>query len=63
MHKSDIMRSVRMLEKAKELAVILCFDVPVDKEAEKIAEEFGIRIFKGQYPDSLPCTVSAAADQ
>lgn len=37
-----------MLEKAKELAVILCFDVPVDKEAEKLADEFGIKIFKGE---------------
>lgn len=39
-----------MLEKAKELAVILCFDVPVDKEAEKLADEFGIKIFKGESP-------------
>ena len=41
------MRSASMLEKAKELAVILAFDVPVDKEAEKLAEELGIKIFKG----------------
>ena len=46
-HKKDIMRSATMLEKAKELACILCFDVPVDKEAERLAEEMGIRIFKG----------------
>ncbi|KAF7967593.1 hypothetical protein HWV62_33719 [Athelia sp. TMB] len=45
-HKKDIMRSATMLEKAKELACILCFDVPVDKEAEKMAEEMGIRLFK-----------------
>lgn len=42
------MRSASMLEKAKELAVILCFDVPVDKEAEKLADELGIKIFKGK---------------
>ena len=36
-----------MLEKAKELACILCFDIMVDKEAEKLAEELGIRLFKG----------------
>lgn len=47
-HKKDIMRSATMLEKAKELACILCFDVPVDKEAEKMAEEMGIRLFKGE---------------
>jgi len=40
------MRSATMLERAKELACILCFDVPVDKEAEKLAEELGIRLFK-----------------
>lgn len=45
-HKKDVMRSATMLEKAKELACILCFDVPVDKEAERLAEEMGIRIFK-----------------
>ncbi|KAF9498232.1 hypothetical protein BDN71DRAFT_1443534 [Pleurotus eryngii] len=45
-HKKDIMRAGTMLEKAKELAVILAFDVPVDKDAERLAEEVGIKIFK-----------------
>ncbi|KAI4294277.1 hypothetical protein K525DRAFT_363852 [Schizophyllum commune Loenen D] len=45
-HKRDVMRSATMLEKAKELACILCFDVPVDKDAERMAEEMGIRLFK-----------------
>jgi len=45
-HKEDIMRAATMLEKAKELACILCFDVSVDKEAERLAEEMGIRLFK-----------------
>lgn len=45
--KRDVMRAATMLEKAKELACILCFDVSVDKEAEKLAEEMGIRLFKG----------------
>lgn len=45
-HKKDVMRSATMLEKAKELACILCFDVTVDKEAERLAEELGIRLFK-----------------
>ncbi|KAK7471227.1 eukaryotic translation initiation factor 5B [Stygiomarasmius scandens] len=45
-HKKDVMRAGTMLERAKELAVILCFDVAVDKDAERMAEEMGIRIFK-----------------
>lgn len=46
-YKRDIMQAASMLEKAKELACILCFDVPVDKDAERIAEELGIKLFKG----------------
>ncbi|KAI0260503.1 hypothetical protein BC834DRAFT_900115 [Gloeopeniophorella convolvens] len=45
-HKKDVMRSATMLEKARELACILCFDVTVDKDAERLAEEMGIRLFK-----------------
>ncbi|CAK5262455.1 unnamed protein product [Mycena citricolor] len=45
-HKKDVMRAGTMLEKAKELACILCFDVTVDKDAERMAEEMGIRLFK-----------------
>ncbi|KAH0839540.1 hypothetical protein J3R83DRAFT_425 [Lanmaoa asiatica] len=45
-HKKDIMRTATMLERAKELAVVLAFDVPVDKDAERLAEEMGIKIFK-----------------
>ncbi|KAF8924097.1 P-loop containing nucleoside triphosphate hydrolase protein [Dissophora ornata] len=45
-HKKDIMRASTMLEKSKELACLLCFDVKVDREAEHMAEEMGIKIFK-----------------
>ncbi|KAI1313071.1 hypothetical protein EDD11_002708 [Mortierella claussenii] len=45
-HKKDIMRASTMLEKSKELACMLCFDVKVDKEAEQMAEEMGIKVFK-----------------
>jgi len=45
-HKKDVMRAASMLEKAKELACILCFDVTVDKDAERLAEEMGIKLFK-----------------
>lgn len=46
-HKKDVMRCATMLEKAKELACILCFDVTVDKEAERLADELGVKLFKG----------------
>lgn len=46
-HKKDVMRCATMLERAKELAVILCFDVEVDKEADILAREMGIRLFRG----------------
>jgi translation initiation factor 5B len=52
-HKKDVMRSATMLEKAKELACILCFDVTVDKDAERLAEEMGVRLFKGTSHSSL----------
>ena len=58
-HKKDIMRAATMLEKAKELACILCFDVTVDKEAEKLAEEMGIRLFKGPFCQFTPIFVNA----
>ncbi|EJU06004.1 hypothetical protein DACRYDRAFT_19346 [Dacryopinax primogenitus] len=45
-HKKDIMRAATMLERQRELACILAFDVPVDKDADKMAEELGVRIFK-----------------
>lgn len=43
--KRDVMKATTMLDKAKEFAVMLCFDVKVDKEAEQYAEEQGIKIF------------------
>lgn len=44
-YKRDIMMAGTMLEKAKEYAVMLCFDVKVDKEAQQYADENGIKIF------------------
>jgi translation initiation factor 5B len=52
-HKKDIIRCSAMLEKAKELACVLAFDVEVDKEAERLATEQGIRIFKGAETSAL----------
>lgn len=43
--KRDVMQCGIMLEKAKDYAVMLCFDVKVDKEAQQYADEQGIKIF------------------
>jgi translation initiation factor 5B len=48
-HKKDVRRAMTQLEKAQEMACILCFDVPVDKEAEKLAEEAGVKLFRGRF--------------
>ncbi|KAL8725720.1 MAG: hypothetical protein Q9166_007170 [cf. Caloplaca sp. 2 TL-2023] len=44
-YKRDVMQAGIMLEKAKEFAVMLCFDVKVDKEAQAYADEVGVKIF------------------
>ena len=44
-YKRDVMQAGIMLEKAKEYAVMLCFDVKVDKEAQAYADDQGIKIF------------------
>ena len=44
-YKRDVLMAGTMLEKAKEYAVMLCFDVKVDKEAYAYAEEIGVKIF------------------
>ncbi|XP_024525108.1 eukaryotic translation initiation factor 5B isoform X2 [Selaginella moellendorffii] len=44
-HKKDIMRASVMLERKKEYATILAFDVKVTPEARELAEELGVKIF------------------
>lgn len=44
--KKDVLRAGVMLEKAKEFAVMLCFDVKVDKDAKAYADEIGVKIFE-----------------
>ncbi|CCE80308.1 Piso0_003421 [Millerozyma farinosa CBS 7064] len=44
-YKRDVMKATTMLDKAPEYAVMLCFDVKVDKEAEQYAMEQNIKIF------------------
>lgn len=43
--KRDIMQCGVMLEKSPDYAVMLCFDVKVEKEAAAYAEENGIKVF------------------
>lgn len=45
-HKKDIIRASIMLERAPEYAQILAFDVVVDKDAEDLAQQLGVKIFK-----------------
>ena len=44
-YKRDVIQAGIMLEKAKEYAVMLCFDVKVDKEAQAYADDVGVKIF------------------
>lgn len=44
-HRRDVMKTSAMLERRKEFATILAFDVPVEREARDMAEDLGVRIF------------------
>lgn len=44
-HKRDVTKASTMLEKRKEYATILAFDVIVEKEAQELAEDVGVTIF------------------
>ena len=47
-HRRDIITASTMLEKAKEYAVMLCFDVKVDKDAQELADQVGVKIFTAE---------------
>ncbi|KAM0712176.1 hypothetical protein Q7P37_011270 [Cladosporium fusiforme] len=47
-HKRDVITASTMLEKAKEFAVMLCFDVKVDKDAFELAAQMGVKIFTAE---------------
>lgn len=47
-YKRDVMQCGIMLEKAPDYAVMLCFDVKVDKEAQAYADEQNIKIFTAE---------------
>ncbi|KAI9760409.1 MAG: hypothetical protein M4579_001705 [Chaenotheca gracillima] len=44
-YKRDVMQAGVMLEKSKEYAVMLCFDVKIDKDAQQYADDVGVKIF------------------
>ncbi|KAJ6036463.1 Eukaryotic translation initiation factor 5B [Penicillium herquei] len=44
-YKRDVMMAGTMLEKEKKFAVMLCFDVKVDKDAAAYAADVGVKIF------------------
>ena len=47
-HKRDVITASAMLEKAKEYAVMLCFDVKVDKDAMEMADQMGVKVFQAE---------------
>ncbi|XP_035680889.1 eukaryotic translation initiation factor 5B-like isoform X2 [Branchiostoma floridae] len=44
-HKKDVMKASIMLEHDSQYAVILAFDVRVERDAQELADSLGIRIF------------------
>lgn len=47
-HKKDVMKASIMVERDLKWAVILAFDVKVDKDAQRFANEVGVRIFTSE---------------
>jgi translation initiation factor 5B len=45
-HKKDVMKASTMLEHDAQWAVILAFDVKIEKDAQTMADELGVRIFR-----------------
>lgn len=66
-HKRDVITASTMLEKAKEYAVMLCFDVKVDKDALELADQMGVKIFTAEIIyhlfDEFTKHMKALADQ
>ena len=45
-YKKDVMKASTMLEHDAQWAVILAFDVKIEKDAQAMADELGVRIFR-----------------
>lgn len=47
-HKKDVMKASTMLEHDPQYAVILAFDIKVEREAQEMADSVGVRIFSAE---------------
>ncbi|KAL3313798.1 Translation Initiation Factor 5B [Cichlidogyrus casuarinus] len=47
-HKKDVIKASVMLKRDPKWAIILAFDVKVDKEARKLADEMNVKIFTSE---------------
>jgi len=47
-HKKDVMKASTMLEHDMQYAVILAFDVKVERESQEMADSLGVRIFSAE---------------
>jgi len=47
-HKKDVMRASIMLEHAREYATMLCFDVKVERDAQELADDLGVKVFTAE---------------
>ncbi|XP_046693045.1 eukaryotic translation initiation factor 5B isoform X2 [Silurus meridionalis] len=47
-HKKDVMRASTMLEHDPQYAVILAFDVKIERDSQEMADSLGVRIFSAE---------------
>uniref|UniRef100_A0A8B9LSM3 Eukaryotic translation initiation factor 5B n=1 Tax=Astyanax mexicanus TaxID=7994 RepID=A0A8B9LSM3_ASTMX len=47
-HKKDVMKASTMLEHDQQYAVILAFDVKIERESQEMADSLGVRIFSAE---------------
>ncbi|KAK2093167.1 Translation Initiation Factor 5B [Saguinus oedipus] len=47
-HKKDVMKASAMLEHDPQYAVILAFDVRIERDAQEMADSLGVRIFSAE---------------
>ncbi|XP_075904660.1 eukaryotic translation initiation factor 5B [Nelusetta ayraudi] len=47
-HKRDVMKASAMLEHDPQFAVILAFDVKVERESQEMADSLGVRVFAAE---------------
>ena len=52
--KRDVMKASVMLEHEVKYAVILAFDVRVERDAQEMADSLGVKIFQVSFPERPP---------